>query len=224
MFKTKRETETLVLNMEKYKDSVLNRANQVVYSAQVQLTQSQEEIKRLSAEKFDLQKKHEKEIKKVHSFYASRTKVEIDSILVPYKDTSWTKKWKDSVRANCAGVISWYEDSTVRIGTNALDSNKYYKVDMTVQKGGVQINNIQFVDSQYVRMVTVKGGFFKKVEGKRKFHVKPSVKVQVVHTNPYFKNTGMDAIMYEPPKRKGGFLAGVITGAAATILIITQVK
>lgn len=220
--RSKKEKAELVVNLTKHRDSVTNSLNQVVYSTRVQLGESQRELKEVTQEKFNLEKKHEKEIKKVHAFYASRTKVELDSVLVPYKDTSWTKHWKDSVKANCAGVIMWYEDSTVLIGTKATDSSKFYKVDMTVQKQGVEINNIQFVDSQYVRFVTVKGGFFKKVEGKRKFHVKRSLQVQVLHTNPHFKNTGMDAIMYDPPKKKGGLIRGIIIGGTV-IYTLTEI-
>lgn len=198
-------------------DSMKNELGQTVYRQNVQIVQKDTELKAYTDSIFNLKKKHEKEVKKVHAFYATRTKVEIDSVLVPYKDTSWTKKWKDSIRANCAAVIQYYEDSTVRVGTVAKDSTPYYNIELTVQKAGVLVNTIQFVDSQYIRVVTIKGGLFKRdITGKRMFHVKRRMEVQVLHTNPYFKNIGINSIVVVPPK-DGAFVKGLLTGAALTI-------
>jgi hypothetical protein len=204
--------ELLKTGLEKSQEQT-NKLGQTVYSLEVQVMEKDDQLKEYTDSIFALGKKHEKQIKQIHAYYGSRTKVELDTVLVPYKDTAGMKDWEDSIALSCGDVIQYYEDSTIKIGTTASDSTAYYKVDMTVLKKGIQVNNLQFVDSQHVRFTSMKGGLFKRnAEGKLKFHVKPRMKVEVLHTNPYFVNTGIDATFIEPPKKKGQFLKGVIIG------------
>lgn len=199
-------------------DSVKNKLGQTVYSQDVQITQKDEELKKYSDSVFNLGKKHARQIKEVHAYYASRTKVEMDSVLVPYEVKVKDKKWEDSIAQACKVVIDYYKDSTVKIGSKANDSSRFYKVELTVQKEGVLLNNIQFIDSQHIRIVTIKGGLLKRnYEGKFKFHVKKRMKVEVLHTNPYFVNEGINAIFVEE-KKKNHFLKGLLLGGGAVLI------
>ena len=198
-----------------------NKLSQTVSMYEVIITQDQKQLKAYTDSIFNMDRRHKKEIKEVKAYYSSAITTKIDSIPVPYVDTVFTKKWSDSVLSNCKDVVRYYEDSTVLIGTKAKDSTKYYNVDMTVQKQGVMINSIQFIDTQHIRIVTVKGGLFKKKGSERHFYVRPYTRVEVLHTNPYFINKGAEAALYtEKPRHH--FLKGILTGAGG-YFIITKV-
>ena len=90
----------------------LNQSGQKVEQLEAQVTNNQASIRQLTDDKFNLTRKHEKEIKQIHAYYKGQTSVDIDTQYVPYVDTTGRKKWQDSVMANCKDVIDYYEDST----------------------------------------------------------------------------------------------------------------
>lgn len=193
----------------------LNQSGQKVEQLEAQVTNNQASIRQLTEDKFNLTRKHEKEIKQIHAYYKGQTSVDIDTQYVPYVDTTGRKKWQDSVMANCKDVIDYYEDSTVLVGTQFKSDSSYYSIEGTVEKNGLKINHISIKDTQYIRFVTLKGGFFKKVDNKTKFYAKRRVVVQVKHTNPYFNTTSGQGILYQPPKNnnfsKGAAFGSIIT-------------
>jgi len=82
------------------------------------------------------------------------------------------------------------------------------------------MNEIKFIDSQYVALTQMKGGLFRKdTKGKLKLYVPSRTRVEIKHTNPYFQNTGVDAFLfYKKPKPSYG--SGLVQGAVGTAIII----
>ena len=167
---------------------------------------------------FETTDKYNKKDKEVQALIAQGTEVVIHDVPVPYVDTPKMKQWEDSVLAACADVIKYYEDSTVKIGAKAKDSTAYYKIDATVEKKGIKMNEIKFIDSQYVAITKMKGGVLKRnTKGKFRLYVPPTTRVEIKHTNPYFQNTGVNSFVFEK-KNNRGYGAGVLHGAIGGLI------
>jgi len=197
---------------------VQDSLNQQIGIKDIEIVENQESMKDLRAKLFETTDKYNKKVEEVKALITQKTKVELADILIPYKDTIGMKRWEDSIKNKCADVVKFYEDSTVMIGKEAKDSTGYYKIDAVVQKGGLKINEIQFIDSQYISVTEFKGGFFKRnTKGKLKFYEPRKTKVEIKHTNPYFKNNGTSAYMFKKKPDKG-YLGGVVHGAIVGFL------
>jgi hypothetical protein len=204
----------------KIKDSLGN----VITVKDAEIVTNQESMKDLRARLFQTTEKYNKKVKEVQALIAQGTEVVIQEVPVPYVDSVKMKQWEDSIAIKCKDVIKYYEDSTVRIGSKAKDSTAYYKIDATVEKQGIKMNEIKFIDSQYVALTKMKGGFFRKnTEGKFKLYVPSRTRVEIKHTNPYFQNTGVDAFLFDKkpkPSYGSGLVQGAVGGAALTILLL----
>jgi hypothetical protein len=123
------------------------------------------------------------------------------------------KRFSDSVERACAVVINYYRDSTVKVGTKAKEITPYYTIDATIQKDSLQINNVSFTDSQYVRFVVLKGGLLKRDQN-HKLHLflKKSMQVQILHTNPKMHVTGSNSVIYTPKVKSRWFEKLVLIG------------
>jgi len=206
----------------------LNEANKIKDSLgraiavkDVKIVEDQEAIKKLRADLFQTTEKYNDKVKEVKALIAQGTQVIIKDVPVPYSyvDSAKMKKWEDSVLAICADVIKYYEDSTVKVGTEAKDSTKWWKSHLTVEKKGVKINEIKFIDSQYVALTEMKGGILKRnTNGRFKLYVPPTTRVEIKHTNPYFQNTGVDAFLFEK-KTNRGYGSGVVHGAIGGLVL-----
>lgn len=217
----KNEKEKLTLTLQESVE-VKNRLGNTVSMFQAQLVEKDNLLKKYSDSIFQLGKKHERQIKEVKAYYASKIRTRIDSVEVPYIDTPAMRKWEDSVLLNCKDVIKYYEDSTVLIGTKASLTTPYYTIDATVNKTSLTIDSISIIDSQYIRVVMMKGGFFKKKLGKRKFYTKPYPQVEVMHKNPHVKTIEAQATVVEDKRSGKPFLTGAIVGASL-FFIITEI-
>jgi hypothetical protein len=219
-----KEHEELKLKYEeasKIKDSL----ERTIYVKDVQIVNDQNSLQDLRAKLFETTEKYNKKVKEVKALISQGTEVIIKDHPVPYVDTSKMKQWEDSVLAECADVIQYYEDSTVKVGTQAKDSTPYYKIDATVGKEGIKMNEIKFVDSQYVALTEMKGGILKRnTKGKFRLYVPPTTRVEIKHTNPHFQNTGVDAFLFDkkPTRSYGaGVLHGALGGIIFTALLLT---
>lgn len=196
-------------NVAYYKDSL----NRVIAAANAKEIQNQQVMKDLRAKLFETEDKYNKKVKEVKVLVSQKTRVKVDSLLVPYIDSGKIKNWEDSVLANCKDVINYYEDSTVLIGTTAKIDDKWYNMELAVEKEGIMVNSIQFVDSQYLAISRFKGGILKRdINKKLKLYEPERIRVEVKHTNPYFKNEGINSFYYVP-KKKHNFLKGLLVGA-----------
>lgn len=189
----------------------------------IQVTESQEQMKKLREELFQTTDKYNKKVKEVKALIIELGKVQIDTQFVPYTDTVKFKKWNDSIMANCRSVVQYYEDSTVLVGTKSSKTTEWYSITATIQKDGILIDSLLLPDSQYISITEFKGGFFKKnTKGKRKFYEPRKTKIEIKHTNPYFKTTGLDGFFFKkkPTKTYGNDLIhGAIAGGLLTILL-----
>lgn len=203
---------------------VKDSLDKVIYAKDVKAVQDQESMKELRARLFETTEKYNKKVKEVKALIAKGTEVVLRDVPVPYIDTSKMKKWEDSVLSNCKDVIGYYEENTVPIGASAKDSNRHYQIEMTVEKNNIKLNTIKFVDSQYIALTEMKGGFLKRnTKGKLKFYLPPRVRVEIKHTNPYFENKNIDAFFYESKSKKNygtGMVHGAVGAALLGILLI----
>ena len=206
-------------NVTKIKDSLGN----VITVKDAQIVQNEQSIKDLRQAFFQTSEKYERQIKEVKALIIQRTEVRVDTVEVPIIDTGKMKKWADSISLICKDVIKYYEDSTVLVGTQAKDSTAYYKINATIQKNNLKINEIKFIDSQYISITEFKGGLFKRnTKGKLRFYEPRRTKVEIKHTNPYFENKNVDAFFYEKKRNfdMNSFIKGGVIGAAVALLLI----
>jgi hypothetical protein len=206
----------------KYEDAVRvkDSLGRTIYIKDVKIVENQQSIKDLRAKLFETSDKYNKKVLEVKALVASKTKVKTDTIDVPYEDTVKLKKWKDSVYKNCNNVIQFYEDSAVLVGTTAKDSTQHYKIDATVKKSGIRVNEIQFIDSQYLSITEYRGGFLMRDDyGKLNLYLPRKTKVEIKHTNPYFKNNGTSAFYQK--KKSNCFGGGVVFGTVIALLLMS---
>jgi major membrane immunogen (membrane-anchored lipoprotein) len=188
-----------------------------------EIVNNQQSMQDLRAKLFETTEKYNKKVKEVKALIAQGTEVVIKDRDVPYLDSAKMKQWEDSVAALCGEVIHYYEDSTVKIGSNAKDSTAYYKIDATIGKNSLKINEIKFIDSQYVSVTEFKGGFFKRnTKGKLRFYEPRRTKVEIKHTNPHFENKNIDAFFYKKKRTfdTHSFLGGGVIGVSIGILLM----
>ena len=216
------ENKKLSLKYEeasKIKDSL----GRTITVKDAEIVTNQQSMQDLRAKLFETTEKYNKKVKEVKALIAQGTEVVIKDKDVPYLDSARMKQWEDSVSELCRDVIKYYEDSTVLIGTQAKDSTAYYKIDATIGKNNLKINEIKFIDSQYVAITEFKGGFFKRnTKGQLRFYEPRRTKVEIKHTNPYFENKNIDAFFYKKNRKfdSHSFFGGGVMGASIGILLM----
>lgn len=203
-----------------------NKAEQEVKRQTAIVTDNQKQLMEKAKELFNLEKQDQKHIGEIKALISMKNTVRVDSVKVPYTDVAARKRFSDSLEAACAEVITFYQNSTVPVGQKAsLDSsqNKDLQVDATILKNGIMIDSAVLPDNQYIAIYESKSGLLRRdINGKLHFWTKPSMEVQVTHTNKYIKVTGMNSLYYQP-KVKGRWLERLLlvaAGAAATVLIV----
>lgn len=198
--------------------TVANVNGQLVTMSQTEVTASKKALKEATDSIFNLSKKYEKKIKDVHAYYRQNSSVVIKEVEVPYIDTASVKHWEDSIKRQCAAVIDYYEDSTVKVPKTAEYVSDSLYAKLTATKYNITIDSLSIVDTQHIRLVTLKGGFLKKDQsGKRRLFLKKSFQVQVLHTNPLIKVTGQSSAIYISPKKPNWFGKALLIGGGIFI-------
>jgi hypothetical protein len=216
------ENKELSLKYEeasKIKDSL----GRTITVKDAEIVTNQQSMQDLRAKLFETTEKYNKKVKEVKALIAQGTEVVIKDKDVPYLDSARMKQWEDSVANICKDVIKYYEDSTVLVGSQAKDSTAYYKIDASVEKSGIKINEIKFIDSQYVSITEFKGGLFKRnTKGKLRFYEPRRTKIEIKHTNPYFENKNIDAFFYKKNRKfdAHSFFGGGVMGVSLGILLM----
>lgn len=203
--------DSLTLASQK-SDSTVNTLGQKVYTQSVIITSNQKSIRQLSDSMFNLKKKDAKILKKVISYYSQRTHIVMDTVSIPYTDTTVHGSFKDS-----SDLARYLRDSTISVPRTVNMSNQYFSINETLKKEGIVINSIDFPDSQYIRVVENRGGFFRRVNGKLKFHVKKQVQIQTLHTNPLIRITGQNSVEYVPKAKPKILERALLIGAGVAI-------
>lgn len=183
-------------------DSIVNQYGQTILTQEAIVTNNKQAIKDLTDSIFGLTRAQDRRIKDVIAYYKGITNTIIREVQVPYIDTASMVDWADSVRKNCSKVIEYYEANSIFVPKQAKDSTKDYSADLTAGLHGITINKLEIPDSQYIRFVTIKGGFLKR-DASNKLHLftKKSIQVQVLHTNKLIQVTGQNSAIYIAPKR-----------------------
>ena len=204
-------------------DSMVNKNNQLITTQEVIVVNSNKQLKEYTDSIFNLTNKYERRIKSVIAFYKSINHTTITEVLVPYVDSNAVIKWKDSVKAKCSEVISFYESNSVFVPKIAKDSTASYTAMLTAERAGIKINSLSIPDSQYIRFVTLKGGLLKRDQsGKRHLFTKKSIQVQVLHTNSLIHITGENSVIYKPAKKLHIASKAILIGGG--ILLGTLIK
>lgn len=212
-----------------------NRLGQIIDKQMVITTADQENLKTLTASLFNLMSADEKRIKQIDALIQIASKTGVRERVIPYVDLDRQKKFSDSIEKNCADVIAFYRKNAVELTDTTksgeiakhvkIDStqDKYFQFDADVLKNRFKINSLSFPDSQRIAVIETKGGLFKRgVDGKVKLWRRKSLEIQVVHTNPYIKVSGMSSVVYKP-KVGGRWLERAVifgAGAAATWFLL----
>lgn len=186
-------------------DSIKNQLGQTVILQKTEVVSTKSErdaLKKTSDSLFNLRKKDEKKIKDILALYKAALTTKIDSVEVPYIDITARKEWEDSIVRRCSDVINYYEANSIIVPKTARDSTKNFQADFTATLSGININSLTIPDTQYIRFVTLKGGFLKKDQnGKRHLFKRKEFQTQVIHTNPLIHITGQNSAIYIPPKK-----------------------
>lgn len=193
-------------------DSTKNKLGQEIYTQQSIITSSVKAIGKLTDSIFNLKKKDARRVKDVIAYYSSRTKYRVDTFPVPYTDSEVVREFK-----TCEDFKKFAEDSMIAVPRNAKIDSAGFSIDETVTKKGIVVNHMEMTDSEYVRVIEKKGGFFRKVNHKLKFHVPKSIEFQSFHTNPNIHVTGQNSVIYVPKNKPGLLLKAIILGAGVYI-------
>lgn len=216
--KTEEAFKALQVKFDNDISQIRDSLGNIIAVKDAQIVGNQESMKELRARLFQTTENYNQKVKEVQALIAQKTVVIFKEIYVPYVDTIKMKKWADSIAIKCKDVIQYYEESSVPVGKQAIDSTGHYKIDATVQKNGLKINEIKFIDSQYVSITKMKGGLFKKnTAGKLKFYQPPATVIEIKHTNPYFQNKGSSSFVYKK-KNTRGYPSGLLHGALGGLL------
>lgn len=177
-------------------DSIKNKYGETILVQDVLITSQQSDLHNLTDSIFNLKNKHNKRIKEIILYYSNLTSTEIKDRPIPYLDKPSMKRFQDSIERKCAEVIKFYRDSSVQVPLKVKDSSAYFNFEGSVMRDSFIINKIQFVDSQYLRVIKKKNGLFKP----------KTFEIQMFHTSPYITTNKMTSVIYKPPKKNNGFL------------------
>lgn len=216
-FKTcndQKNRNSVLLLQNQQLDSINNLKGQQLILSQTELATSQKAFREATDSFFAMNKKFERRIREVLAFYKATTNTVIKEVEVPYIDSNAVVKWQDSIQQQCKQVIDYYEANAIIVPKTARDSTKNYSADFTATLSGIQINNLSIPDSQYLRIVELKGGILKKnAAGKRPLFTGRSYQVQVIHTNPLIQTTSSSSVIYKPPKKGRWVEKALLIGA-----------
>lgn len=180
-------------------DNLLNKQGLKVTETKPAETYSADDIKKLSAQVFDLKNSLERKIKQVDAFVRVNQGVKIkgDSVIKYYP------------------VVMDDVDSMVPLNTVVLPprkfstENKNYSIAGTVLLDGVKIDSIELNNTVSFRIAEKKNGLFSPRE----------TVVQAINSNPYFTNTGMQSIVLKPkPSAWNKWIKPIVIGAASLII------
>ena len=188
-----KDTQITALQLEKQTlDSMVNASGQTILQQQSIVTSSQTAIQELTDSIFDLKKSQDRKIREVIAYYKGITVTKVDSVLVPYVDSGYIKKFGDSIAKGCNEVIKYLIDSTIHVPQQFSSISPDLRISGTVNKQGVLIDSLQIPDTLQLRFIERKGGLFKR----------RSVEIQFFHSSPYIQTTSSNSVIYQPPKKK----------------------
>lgn len=187
----------------------VNSRDQIITQQQVLLTENSQKLKSMTDSIFALKRAQEKKIKEVIAYYSERTSVKVDTVFIPYiteEDTTYKElPPKFNPKAGKIAIVpgSDLSDSTIKVPQRALLDTSGLHIDMAILKKGVRLNSFLMTDTQYIRVVELKHGWFKP----------RTLEIQTLHTNKALTVTGQNSVIYKPKKKSGWVLKVAILGA-----------
>lgn len=203
----KRLTEDLQAQNDYKAQTIASLQNQnglLVAQQKVVQTNNTADIKRLSAQLFDLKKKDEKKITGLQALITAQQVLTIHDTVIHYTDSGAANK-----------------DSLVHAGDVILPgrpfevSNSYYRVHGKVLLSGVRIDSANFYNQVSFRVGYLSKGIFSAKQ----------LTVQAINSNPLIKFTGMNSIVLKPKTSAWNrWIKPVLFSAAASLVTYKIVK
>lgn len=150
-----------------------NKNKQIVTENIAIRANSQDQIKNLSDQLFNLKKQDEKRIKSISGVVKATQSIRVDTLLMPYSDT---------VYAN--------NDDCMPVPRHFLFLDSLRLISGTVTREGIMLDSLDFKNDFYVRFGVQRTGFLNLA--RRDF-------VQAVNTSPYVTTTGLGMYYYRAP-------------------------
>lgn len=169
-------------------DSLKNKLNQTVTENKIAVAASDEIIKSLSEDVFNLKDKDERRVKEVTALVREVQELKLKPPVIKYRDTGSNKP--PEFYTNDSLV---HKDSVVIPPKSFGDSTQHYVISGTVLLEGVRLDSVVVRDTSSFRFIEQKPkGLLKKL-------TKPNeLVIQNIHTNPYIKTIGIQAITVKP--------------------------
>jgi hypothetical protein len=174
----------LDLNNQELK-TLTSKQGQTIFKQESIISDNTKSLNHLTDTIFNLKRKDAKNLETI-AYYKEVTKTTV-KVDVPYLDSVAMQEFSDSVAANCAEVIQYIEDSTVKVPANVRTSNPFFSLDATVKRTGLSINALVIPDTLQLRFVEHKKA--------------KTVEVQYFHSNPLVQSQSANSAFYKPKKK-----------------------
>lgn len=187
-----------------------NRQGRQIQEQDVILTNSRKALSRLTDTIFDLRRRDSRNLETI-AYFKGVTKASIKNIQIPYLDTVFMERFKDSVLHTREGLLAYIEDSTIQVPNVAKVDSVHFQLALSLAKKGVTLDSLSIPNTLELRFVESGGNLFRS----------PRIEVQYFNSNPYIKNISSNSVFYQP-KKKSFFtriILPVAVGVGAGILI-----
>lgn len=202
------EEQVTQLNLDNQTQrETINRQGRTITLQDVVITRNQASLSSLADSIFQLRQRDAHNLETI-AYYKGVTKLTIKDKLIPYLDTTTMHRFEDSVLTSSQALLTYIQDSTVKIGTPAALGTPHYDLGVTIRKSGVNLDSLVVPDSLYLRFAE-KSGFLRR----------STIEVQYFHTNPYIKSISSQSAFYKPRKPFWKIALPVAIGLGAGILI-----
>lgn len=192
-----------------------NKLGQIISKQEIILTDNQKDLKKLTEDYFALQTKDKKRVKQINALIQEKTSTGVKDVDIPFEEED---EWVDSPADTALQGIPCDSLGYVKVPQSLNHSEEYFQFKAKLLKEGLHIDSLNFPDSQRIAVLETKGGLFKRdTSGKVKLYRRPSLEIQVLHTNPYIQVQGLSSVVYQP-KPKARWLERAIIFAAGVFI------
>lgn len=188
-------------------DSFRNENGRLVFEQQIQKDVNDKMIHKISDSVFAFNDRTAAKIREISALLHASELSKIDTQFLPYHDVVKVDVPKYIVDPALQDSLRQFLASVIHVPQHfSIDTSKYFKIDGTIKKEGIALNNISFTDDVYYRFTKKKTGFL---------GLGSKTVIQAVHTSPYSTTTGMQSIIV-PQKTNiwNKYVKPVLFGAA----------
>lgn len=168
-------------------DSFRNENGRLVFEEQVLKDANDKMIHRMSDSIFAFNDRTAAKIKEISALLHASGLSHIDTQFIPYHDVVKVEVPKYIVDPVLQDSLRLLFASVVHVPQSfSIDTSKYFKINGTIKKEGISLNNVSFTDDVYYRFSKKRSGFLGL--GSRTF-------VSSVHSSPYATTTAMNSVI-----------------------------